>query len=222
MRAQITSWILLVFGCVPLFVFLNAHSGKLNSDQCHNDKANNEYHCHQEEATKESPSARKSSSNKYDRSSWGSWSDEDGDCQKLRHEILITSSEVPVVFKSNKKCQVRSGKWFDVYSGKYFGLADQMEIDHVVAVKEAWLSGGKNWDQKMKREFYNDTDNLLPVSRTAHRPKGAQDIAQWLPPKAFQCDYLKIWLKVKSKYALTFDKREKRAISRLKKSCPVK
>ena len=73
----------------------------------------------------------------YDRSEWGGWPDEDGDCQDLRAEFLIAQSRVPVTFRSDRACVVATGEWIGAYSGDLFTDARDVEIDHVVPPQ--WL-----------------------------------------------------------------------------------
>ncbi len=207
----------LVLGLI--FFSLLAHSGRTNSLGCHNDKRKkiNAYHCHWEiEAEK----IEEKKSEKYNRRNWRHWIDEDGDCQNLRNELLIATSKVVVEFKTTKKCQVAKGEWWGPYSTKYFTSADEVDIDHVVPLKEAWLSGGKNWIKAEKKIFANDPDNLLVVHKKLNRSKGAKDIARWLPPNEdFICQYLAIWQLIKSRYQLEYDEKELLAISQLQKDC---
>lgn len=60
---------------------------------------------------------------------------------------------------------VISGSWFDPYSGKYFTKANDLDIDHIVPLKHAHSSGASRWDIGKRREFANDYENLIPVSK---------------------------------------------------------
>jgi len=78
----------------------------------------------------------------YDRKAWKHWVDVDKDCQNTRHEVLLEESLAPVTFKTSKNCRVVSGNWLGAYSGKVFTDASQLDIDHLVPLKEAHESGG--------------------------------------------------------------------------------
>ena len=67
----------------------------------------------------------------YDRKAWKHWVDEDRDCQNARHEVLITESTSPVVFKTEKGCRVVSGSWDDPYSGKTITYAWRFSFFHL-------------------------------------------------------------------------------------------
>ncbi len=221
----------LIFFLGVCFLFLgvgnlSATSGRLNQEGCHNSKKVG-YHCHEKKFAGEISEANgqpgihnKKYNQKYNRKEWGQWIDKDQDCQNERHEMLIVASETPVTFKDKNKCWVSRGEWLGPYTGEVFTHSSQIEIDHLVPVKEAFISGGKHWTKAQKSVFYNDPINLIPVSKKANRSKGAQDIAHWLPErKEFVCEYLNRWVRVKEKYNLSQDEKEKKKITQLEKKC---
>ena len=122
---------------------------------------------------------------KYNRKDYLHWIDEDRDCQNTRNEVLIQESLDPVSFKSKKGCKVLSGRWFGSFTGKTFNNPKQLDIDHLVPLKEAHDSGAHAWSKSRKREYANDMshpDHLIAVSSRANRSKGAKDPSEWLPP----------------------------------------
>jgi len=156
----------------------------------------------------------------YNRNEYGTWIDEDKDCQNTRHEILIAGSTVTPTFKTEKKCLVTSGKWIGAYTNQTFDKTNQLDIDHIVPIKEAHISGAFLWDKKKKNQFFNDIENLIPVSRSANRSKGSKDPAEWLPSnEAFHCTYIQTWIAIKNKYSLTIDSKEQIAINIALKKC---
>ncbi len=158
---------------------------------------------------------------KYNRKNWKHWIDADKDCQNTRMEVLIRDSLIPVKFKSNRKCRVVTGKWICYYTGKTFYKANDLDIDHVVPLKEAYISGGSEWQRKKKSDYANDLSDphhLLAVSKYANRRKGAKDPSKWMPPKNI-CSYINIWKKIKKKYDLDIDIEEKKAIQKYSKNC---
>ena len=78
----------------------------------------------------------------YDRKAWKYWIDADKDCQNTRHEVLLEESLGTVSFKTSKNCGVVSGSWLDAYSGDVFNDVSQLDIDHLIPLKEAHISGG--------------------------------------------------------------------------------
>ena len=112
----------------------------------------------------------------YDRKAWKHWVDTDKDCQNTRHEVLLEESLAPVTFKTSKNCRVVSGSWLGAYSGKTFTDASQLDIDHLVPLKEAHISGGHAWDVYRKRDYANDLSSplsLIAVAKGLNRQKGA-------------------------------------------------
>ena len=146
------------------------------------------------------------SGGEYDRDDWGGWIDEDGDGLNTRHEVLAEESLIKPIVSNNK---VISGKWFDKYTGKYFTNPSDLDIDHLVPLKNAYISGASNWSKKKKSIYYNylKYDNhLIAVSKSANRNKSDKSPVEWLPPnKDYQCEYVWEWFKIKTAWGLTIE-----------------
>ena len=146
------------------------------------------------------------SDGKYDRDDWGSWIDEDGDGLNTRHEVLAEESLIKPVISNNK---VVSGKWFDKYTGKYFTNPSDLDIDHLVPLKNAYISGASNWSKKKKNRYYNYLkyeNHLIAVSKSANRNKSDKSPIEWLPPnKEYQCEYVREWYKIKTAWGLSIE-----------------
>ena len=199
--------------------FTSAHSGRTNSEGCHNDKKNNDYHCHSK-ASKPlhttskidvpAPNYAIAPSTFYNRKDWPHWIDADNDCQDTRAEILIRDSKSTIKFKRNKPCNVSWGQWHDPYTGQVFYKASDIDIDHIVPLAHAYEMGGKYWSREQKRTFANDFENLIAVEDNANQSKGAKPPQEWMPSsKLFHCEYLRRWSYIKTKYALNESKVEK-------------
>ena len=81
------------------------------------------------------------------------------------------------------------------------GGASEVDIDHVVALGDAWQTGAQQWSFDRRVRFANDPLNLLAVDASANRQKGDSDAASWLPPnKAFRCAYVARQIAVKRRY----------------------
>ena len=79
----------------------------------------------------------------YDRELYfGSWTDEDGDCQNTRAEVLIQESLSVLGFRSSSNCVVDNGEWLDPYTNNLYYFASELDVDHVVPLYNAWQSGG--------------------------------------------------------------------------------
>jgi hypothetical protein len=173
-----------------------------------------------DKATKEALKQGRSFTNIYDRSSWPHWSDDDKDCQNTRHELLIASSTIPVDYKTAKNCNVLTGSWYDPYSNKTFTGSKQLDLDHIVPLKFAFGHGGDVWSRERKKEFANDYANLLLVSASLNRQKGAKGLDEWLPPNLpYRCEYITKFNAVMNKYKLSYIPSEQRVINRMVKAC---
>ena len=105
-----------------------------------------------------------------------------------------------------------SGSWSEPYSRKTITDASQLDIDHLVPLKEAHESGGFDWDADRRRDYANDLSDpntLIAVDRGLNRQKGASDVSEWLPPnQAYLVEYSEAWVAVKRKWGLTADAKE--------------
>jgi len=151
----------------------------------------------------------------YSRSKFGSdWIDADGDGEDTRAEVLIEESEVLV---TKSQGVVRTGKWISLYDNLTWTVATDVDIDHVVALKEAWESGAYRWSALRRLAFANDLGvswSLRAVTDNVNSSKGDRDPASWLPPhRASTCTYLVGWVGVKLRWGLSVDATEKSAIS---------
>ena len=156
----------------------------------------------------------------YNRKDWPHWLDEDGDCQNIRHELLIATSKSEVTFKTNKKCIVVNGLWRDSYSGQTFTVSIDLDLDHIVPLKFAHGRGGDKWSKAKKQRFANDAENLILVQATLNRQKGAKGLDEWLPPNhQFRCQYIVKFNTVMNKYKLSFIPSEQRIVNKQLKSC---
>lgn len=158
----------------------------------------------------------------YDRKLYKHWTDEDKDCQDTRQEVLISESIDPVVL-DDKGCRVISGRWYDLFTDNTYTNPNDLDIDHIVPLKEAHISGAHSWTAERKEQYANDLSNpnsLIAVSKSVNRSKGAKDIAKWLPPnKAFRCEYIRRWVAVKEAWSMTMDVAETDVVETLLEGC---
>jgi hypothetical protein len=122
-------------------------------------------------------------------------------------------------------CVVRSGRLDDPYTATPVvfvrGGGSEVDIDHVVALSDAWQKGAQQWSARRRAAFANDPLNLLSVSAHVNRAKGDGDAATWLPPnKRFRCDYVARQVAVKRKYRVWVTRAEHDAIARVLGTCP--
>lgn len=160
----------------------------------------------------------------YDRSSFSHWRDPDRNGCDARNDILRRDLNNLVIKSDSNGCKVLGGVLADPYSGKnidfVFG-ASLVDIDHVVALSNAWQTGAFQFTSEIRLQFANDPLNLLAVSASLNRQKGDGDAATWLPPtKSYRCQYVARQIAVKKKYGLWITKPEKVAMSTLLAKCP--
>ena len=125
----------------------------------------------------------------------------------------------------DENCKVVSGVLQDPYSGEQivFTKADSsaVQIDHVVALSDAWQKGAQQLSREMRIQLANDPLELLAVSGAQNQAKSDSDAASWLPKnKLFRCEYVERQVAVKKKYSLWVTQAEKDAIKQVLVSCP--
>ena len=158
----------------------------------------------------------------YTRSQFGDgWQSTNG-CD-TRNVILQRDLTETVI---NTKCQVVTGVLDDPYTGNSItfqrgGTSSQaVQIDHVVALSDAWQKGAQQLSFEERVALANDPLELLAVDGPANQKKGDGDAATWLPPyKPFRCQYVARQIAVKKKYRLWVTQAEKDAMVRVLNSC---
>jgi len=151
----------------------------------------------------------------YSRSKFGSdWIDADRDGLDTRAEVLIAESKVSVTISRGI---VRTGKWISLYDNRTWREGSKLDIDHVVALSEAWKSGAYRWSASRRLAFANDLGvswSLRAVTNYVNRSKGDRDPDSWIPPyRAAVCTYLVGWVAVKLRWGLSVDSAEKSSIT---------
>ncbi len=123
-------------------------------------------------------------------------------------------------------CRVMSGILVDRYTGTTVPFvrgqrtSSKVQIDHVVALADAWQKGAQQWSSTRRRDFANDPRNLQAVEGDVNQRKGAGDAATWLPPdKSYRCTYVARQIDVKRVYGLWVTAAERDAMSRVLSGC---
>ena len=110
------------------------------------------------------------------------------------------------------KCKVVAGDWVSPYDGARWSSPTDVDIDHVVALKEAWDSGAWAWSSATRKAYANDTSDrrtLLAVTDNVNQQKSDKDPSNWVPPlKSNLCTYLGNWISVKARWNLSMDQSE--------------
>lgn len=149
---------------------------------------------------------------------FGGWKRVPKTCMNVRAHILIRDSTTEVGMRPSG-CTVDSGSWNDPYTGKVFTDAEDLDIDHFVPLKNAYISGGWQWNrQKICRygNFMRNNYHLIPSHKSENRRKSDLTPADYLPPNAnFHCEYAVRWLKIKTIWGLVMMPPEAAAIQKV-------
>ena len=161
----------------------------------------------------------------YTRAQFGTaWKDVDGNSCDTRNDILKRDL-IEIVYKD--RCTILSGILPDPFSGESIDFvrgvstSNAVQIDHVVALSNAWQTGAFKLTLEKRTAFANDPLNLLAVKGSLNSQKGDGDAATWLPPKkSYRCAYVARQVAVKAKYGLWLTAPEKAAIVKIIATCP--
>jgi uncharacterized protein DUF1524 len=167
----------------------------------------------------------------YLRDAFGSsWIDTDHDGCNQRDDVLLRDA-VPGTTTVGQQggCDhdVLAGTWHDPYTGRTLTFTDlkdlrqaeAIQIDHVVPLAEAWVSGARRWSRGEREVFANELAELLAVDGPTNMSKGDGDPASWRPRKRYQCTYARRWIAVKARYRLTVDRPERAALDQMLGYC---
>ena len=162
----------------------------------------------------------------YERAAFGSgWVDVDHNGCDTRDDVLRRDLVGVRLRSGTHGCVVVAGTLHDPYTGTTVtylrGDGPSVDIDHVVALGDAWQKGAFRWSRRRRVELADDPLNLLAVSASANRQKGDGDTATWLPKnKAFRCAYVARQVAVKKRYDLWVTAAEQAAMRRVLQRCP--
>lgn len=151
---------------------------------------------------------------------WNKW----GNGCNVREKIL--GRDLDEILYDDNGCTVMSGILHDPYTGKVIhftrgaGSSSAVQIDHVVALSNAWSTGAQDLDQATRNALANDDLNLLAVDGPANQQKSDSDASQWLPPnQSFRCEYIARQIAVKIKYLLWVTQSERNAMQNTLETC---
>jgi hypothetical protein len=167
----------------------------------------------------------------YNRDAFGSgWIDTDHNGCNQRDDVLLRDAIAGTVktgWQGRCDHDVLAGAWIDPYTGRKIVLTDMKEmrqsmaiqIDHIVPLSEAWVSGASEWSDDRRHRFANDLDELLAVDGPTNETKGDGDPAAWRPRKGYQCTYAERWIGVKLRWDLVADPSEVLALRQMLSYC---
>lgn len=164
----------------------------------------------------------------YSRDAFGpAWKDVDRNGCDTRNDILARDLVDETLRAGTNDCVVETGLLHEPYSGTDIDFvrgqdtSADVQIDHVVALSDAWQKGAQQWDLARRESFANDPLNLLAVDGTLNMQKGDGDTATWLPPnRAYRCPYVARQVGVKLTYGVWVTEAERDAMVRVLSTCP--
>lgn len=140
----------------------------------------------------------------------------------------ILSRDLTDVAYVPNTCKVDRGTLIDPYTAQTLlflrgpDTSDDIQIDHVVALSDAWQKGAQLISAEARYQFANDPLNLLAVQGDANQAKADGDAATWLPNnKAYRCSYVARQIAVKTRYQLWVTHAEYDAMANVLKTCPA-
>lgn len=163
----------------------------------------------------------------YDRDAFGqAWQDVDRNGCDTRNDILRRDL-ADVVFMDGSQCRVAAGSFHEPYTAALLDFhrgsesSRAVQIDHVVALGDAWQKGAQALTAGERQSLANDPLNLIAADGPANQQKSAGDAATWLPKnKSIRCHYVARQISVKAAYGLWVTEAEKDAMKRVLSSCP--
>ncbi|MBD7996503.1 DUF1524 domain-containing protein [Arthrobacter sp. Sa2CUA1] len=164
----------------------------------------------------------------YDRDQFGpAWADVDRNGCDTRNDILARDLVNLTFREGTKDCVIASGTFLDPYTGTSISFvrgnttSTAVQIDHVVALSDAWQKGAQQLSAEQRRQLANDPLNLLAADGPTNGAKSDSDAATWLPPnKGFRCEYVARQTAVKAEYGLWMTQAEHDAIANVLSGCP--
>jgi hypothetical protein len=154
----------------------------------------------------------------YDRDKFPHWLDQGDSCNT--REVVLKRDGTDV--ETGDDCAATSGTWTSPYDDGVWTDPQDVDIDHMIPLAEAWRSGASSWTQDQRAAFANDLEHaqLWAVTDNVNQEKGDKDPAEWMPPKAeVACLYIRAWVDVKFQWKMTIDDAEKAAVTGILDGC---
>jgi hypothetical protein len=156
----------------------------------------------------------------YRREDWPHWADVDGNGCDARQDALVAWSLVPATVNHSGTCRVVAGSWVSPYDSIASNNPSDFDIDHLVPLENAFVSGGWQWGAVRRRAFANDPHELVVASASSNRSKGSDAPDHWRPVNhEAWCAYSQGWVAVKSTWGLTVTTGERDALGQMLDTC---
>jgi Protein of unknown function (DUF1524) len=144
------------------------------------------------------------------------WDAPESSCDAREAALIRDGEDVEV----GSGCKVTSGSWYDPYTTQTFDDPQEIDIDHVVPLANAWRSGASSWSDEQRERYANDPEVLLSVEDNANQSKGDKGPEAWKPPnEAVWCDYAERWITIKAKYDMSINPEEKETLTQMLDGC---
>ncbi|MGW5679719.1 HNH endonuclease family protein [Streptomyces sp. NPDC003860] len=160
----------------------------------------------------------------YSREAFRHWVDADRDGCNTRAEVLLAEATTAPEVTGRCTITAQTGTWWSWYDETVQSDKFDVDIDHMVALGEAWDSGAADWSPAERQAYANDLDDersLTAVHDSANQSKADRDPAEWMPPAASAtCRYLTDWAVVKTRWQLHADPAEHTALHEIAADCP--
>ncbi|KAH6658730.1 hypothetical protein BKA67DRAFT_656874 [Truncatella angustata] len=154
----------------------------------------------------------------YDRDLFPTWITISGTCDTREYVLKRDATSITV----DSACKATAGKWTSPYDGASWTAASDLDIDHMVPLKNAWISGANAWTTAKRQQYANDVvrPQLWAVTDNVNESKSDKSPDQWKPPlSSFYCVYARAWVQVKSYWELTITSAEKTALTSMLGTC---
>ncbi|KAK0647098.1 hypothetical protein B0T16DRAFT_328992 [Cercophora newfieldiana] len=154
----------------------------------------------------------------YNRDLFPHWITIEGACNAREYVLKRDGTGVVV----NSACTATSGSWKSPFDGATWTAASDVDIDHMVPLKNAWVNGANAWTTAKRQQFANDISSpqLWAVTDDVNQAKGDKSPDAWKPPlTSFYCTYARSWVQVKYKWALSITSAEKTALTSMLNTC---
>jgi hypothetical protein len=161
---------------------------------------------------------------------FGGWIRPDqSDCRNTRAVVMVRDADrrTAIEYRNGRECVVNKGKWNDPFTGSSFRLASALDIDHIVPLKQAYVSGAHAWDPPKRCHYANYLEadyHLMTVSGSENKRKSDRSPEQYMPPnERFHCRYLSIWVRIKAIWELSASPEEHQTIESIirEKNCKL-
>jgi hypothetical protein len=170
----------------------------------------------------------------------------------LKRDMLAYDKNQQIKYKDNKNCKIESGSLYDPYTNSIkqfqYGTktSSDVQVDHMVALKDAWLTGAQDWDYNKRVQYANSPDVLISSDGKTNMAKGDGNCAgpSWnltvgtcdiwdnptiskvflvwqIPNYSWVCDYESKLVEIRQKWGLFVTSGQKQTYGKVLDTCIV-